>query len=87
MTAYRATYVGTQNTLQPLCPATNPDNELFTLILGETYEQTADPVVNRPGSVTIACVGEAASKMKLMDYGPNGNRKASPGMSAPRPCT
>jgi hypothetical protein len=27
--------------------------------------------------VTIACVGEAAAKMKLMDFHPHGNRQAS----------
>lgn len=76
ITVYKAQYVGSQNTLQPLCPTTNPDNQWFTLILGETYEATND-VVERPGSVTLACVGEAAAKMKFLDYGPNGKRKAS----------
>lgn len=76
VTAYRAHYVGDQNMTQPLCPTSNPDNQWFTLIHGETYEQ-GNIVVPRPGSVTLACVGEAAAKMKFMDYGPNGSRKAS----------
>ncbi len=78
VTAYRAQYVGSLNTLQPLCPTTNPDNQWFTLLLDETYEGSTDTVVARPGSVSLVCVGEAAAKMKLMDYGPNGNRQASP---------
>ncbi len=75
-TAYRAHYVGNQNTLQPLCPTANPDNQWFTLIRGETYGQD-NSIVARPDSVTLACVGEAAAKMKFLDYGPNGKRKAS----------
>lgn len=78
ITAYRAQYVGSQNTLQPLCPTADPDNQWFTLLLGETYEHSSNEVVARPGSVSLACVGEAAAKMKLMDYGPNGKRKATP---------
>jgi hypothetical protein len=76
ITAYRAQYVGSQNTLQPLCPTSNPDNQWFTLIRGETYGADNELVV-RPDSVTLACVGQAAAKMKFMDYGPNGKRKAS----------
>lgn len=77
VTAYRAQYVGSQNTLQPLCPTTNPDNQWFTLLFGEIYDPATNTVVPAPDTVSIACVGEAAAKMKLMDYGPNGARKAS----------
>ena len=77
ITAYKAQYVDSHGAVQDLCPDTNPDNQWFTLILGETYEPAVNPVVARPGSVTLACVGEAAAKMKLMDYGPHGNREAS----------
>lgn len=73
-TAYKAMYVG-QNGLQPLCPTTNVDNQWFTLILGERYDGAEIEQDSR--SVTIACVGEAAAKMKLMGYGPQGSRGAS----------
>ena len=74
LTAYRAHYFS-GGVLQPLCPTSNPDNQWFTLVLGETYED--NEVIARPGTVTLACVGEAAAKMKFMDYGPNGNLKPS----------
>lgn len=74
LTAYRAHYFSA-GAMQPLCPTSNPDNQWFTLIRGETYED--NEVVARPDSVTLACVGEAAAKMKFMDYGPNGNHKPS----------
>jgi hypothetical protein len=77
ITAYRAQYVGSLNTLQPLCPTIDPENQWFTLVLGETYDQATNEIVARPDSVSLACVGEAAAKMKLMDYGPHGNRQAS----------
>lgn len=73
-TAYKAMYVG-EGGLQPLCPTTNVDNQWFTLILGERYDGadiTADA-----RTVTIACVGEAAAKMKLMGYGPRAPRGAA----------
>lgn len=75
VTAYRAQYLGPKG-IQPLCPATDPDNQWFTLIPGETY--AGGVVAAAPRSVTIACVGEAAAKMKLMDFHPGGARGASP---------
>jgi hypothetical protein len=76
ITAYRARYLGPQQVYQPLCPSTDPDNQWFTLIPGEIYTPT---VTSSPRSVTIACVGEAAAKMKLLDFHPQGQRRASHG--------
>ncbi len=76
ITAYRAHYFDNQGTPQPLCPTTNPENQWFTLILGETYDPTTHEIVARQDFVSVVCVGEAAAKMKLMDYGPQGNRGA-----------
>lgn len=76
ITAYRARYLGPQQVYQPLCPSTDPDNQWFTLIPGEVYTPEVTP---SPRSVTIACVGEAAAKMKLMDFHPQGRRGASVG--------
>lgn len=73
-TAYRARYMGSLGVYQSLCPATDPENQWFTLIPGEVYTPTVTPSAR---SVTIACVGEAAAKMKLMDFHPQGNRGAS----------
>jgi hypothetical protein len=75
MTAYKAMYVS-QGNLQPLCPTTNAENQWFTLILGERYDGAEIAADSR--TVTIACVGEAAAKMKLMGYGPQGPRGATP---------
>ncbi len=78
MTAYRATYVGGSGQIEPLCPSTSPENQWFTLIAGETYDRVTHTVVADPRTVSLACVGEAAAKMKLMGYGPHGNRGAGP---------
>ena len=81
LTAYRATYLS-NGQYQSLCPSTSPENQAFTLILGETYKrgtgsQTGILSIDKtPRSVTLACVGEAAAKMKLMDFHPLGNRGA-----------
>lgn len=75
ITAYRARYLGPQQVYQSLCPATHPDNQWFTLIPDEIYAPEVTPA---PRSVTIACVGEAVAKMKLMDFHPQGRRGASP---------
>ena len=75
ITAYRATYFN-QGNEQSLCPSTNPENQWFTLIPDEVYTPEVTP---SPRSVTIACVGEAAAKMKLMDFHPQGARGASVG--------
>lgn len=77
ITAYKATYFDTQGVMRALCPATDPDNQWFTLIAGERYDSGVNDVIAAPHSVTIACVGEAVAKMKLMDFHPNGNRQAS----------
>ena len=74
VTAYRAQYLGPQGQITALCPTTDPNNQWFTLIGGETYGQG---VTSAPRSVTIACVGEAAAKLKLLDFHPAGVRGAS----------
>lgn len=76
ITAYKARYLGPQQVYQPLCPSTDPENQWFTLIPDEVYTPEVTP---SPRSVTIACVGEAAAKMKLMDFHPQGARGASVG--------
>ncbi len=76
ITAYRATYFN-QGNEQSLCPSTNPENQWFTLIPDERYGAGTNEVEEAPGTVTIACVGEAAAKMKLLDFHPHGNRQAS----------
>lgn len=77
MTAYRATYVGATGHIEPLCPTTSVENQWFTLIAGETYDRVTHAIVADPRVVSLACVGEAAAKMKLMGYGPQGNRGSS----------
>ncbi|MGB1015041.1 MAG: ADYC domain-containing protein, partial [Nannocystaceae bacterium] len=74
--AYRAQYLDGV-TYKPLCPSTSPENQWFTLISGEIYDRDSNLVTSSAGSVSIACVGEAAAKMKLMDFHPTGNRGAS----------
>ncbi len=76
VTAYKATYFN-QGVPQQLCPSTNPENQWFTLIPDERYSAGTNEVESAPGTVTIACVGEAAAKMKLFDFHPHGNRQAS----------
>lgn len=77
ITAYKATYFN-QGVTRQLCPSTNPENQWFTLIPDERYNAGTNEVESAPGTVTIACVGEAAAKMKLFDFHPHGNRQASP---------
>lgn len=72
VTAYRAMYVS-QGVPQPLCPSSNPENQWFTLIGGEIYDPVTHAITASSSALTIACVGEAAAKLKLLDYHPNGN--------------
>jgi hypothetical protein len=74
--AYRAEYLS-GGAYKSLCPSTSPENQWFTLIAGEIYDRANHTVTSSPRSVSIACVGEAAAKMKLMDFHPRGNRGAS----------
>jgi len=74
--AYRAVYTS-GGVSKSLCPSTNPENQWFTLIAGEIYDRNSNLVTSSADSVSIACVGEAAAKMKLMDFHPAGNRGAS----------
>jgi len=76
MVAYRAQYL-TGGAYKSLCPSTSPENQWFTLIAGEIYNRSNNLITPSPRSVSIACVGEAAAKMKLMDFHPEGNRRAS----------
>ncbi|MBL9100140.1 MAG: hypothetical protein JNL82_04225 [Myxococcales bacterium] len=75
VTAYRAQYLGPQGVPTPLCPTTDIDNQWFTLIGGEIYGPQG--ITAAPRSLTIACVGEAAAKMKLLDFHPAGTRGAT----------
>ncbi|MCB9700464.1 MAG: hypothetical protein H6711_01080 [Myxococcales bacterium] len=77
ITAYKAAYMGPDEQMHQLCPSTSPENQWFTLIADELYDRTDHTVSASPRSVSIACVGEAAAKMKLMDFGPHGGRGAS----------
>lgn len=74
--AYRAQYLS-GGMYQSLCPSTSPENQWFTLISGEIYDRSNHLITSSARSVSIACVGEAAAKMKLMDFHPEGNRGAS----------
>ncbi len=74
--AYRAQYLS-GGAYQSLCPSTSPENQWFTLISGEIYDRSNHLITPSARSVSIACVGEAASKMKLMDFHPQGNRGAT----------
>jgi len=83
LVAYRAEYMS-GNQYISLCPSTSPENQWFTLISGELYNQANNGtslgisgITTSADSVTLACVGEAAAKMKLMDFHPAGNREAS----------
>jgi len=83
LVAYRAEYMSGGQYVS-LCPSTSQENQWFTLIAGEVYEQSNNGtmrgisgITSAPTSVTLACVGEAAAKMKLMDFHPAGNREAS----------
>ncbi len=55
-----------------VCPNSQPEESVVTLILGETYDRELKTVT--PGQsawFTLACADEAAFKMKAMNYGPN----------------
>lgn len=77
VTAYQATYFD-QGVVKSLCPTLVGDDRWFTLIPDERYSSGTNEVESAPGTVTLACVGEAAAKMKLLDFHPRGNRQASP---------
>jgi len=77
VTAYQATYYD-QGVVKSLCPTLVGDDRWFTLIPDERYSSGTNEVESAPGTVTLACVGEAAAKMKLLDFHPRGNRQASP---------
>lgn len=77
MTAYKASYFGAQGQPTALCPSTNPENQWFMLIAGETYDRVTHAIDAAPTSVSLVCVGEAAAKMKLLGFGPQGQRQAS----------
>lgn len=76
VTAYQATYFD-QGVVKSLCPTLVGDDRWFTLIPDERYSSGTNEVESAPGTVTLACVGEAAAKMKLFDFHPHGNRQAS----------
>ncbi|MEZ4380554.1 MAG: ADYC domain-containing protein [Nannocystaceae bacterium] len=76
LVAYKAEYMN-GNAYTSLCPSTSPENQWFTLIAGEIYDRDSHLITPSSRSVSIACVGEAAAKMKLMDFHPQGNRGAS----------
>ena len=50
----------------------DPDTNI-TLIARERYDEATKTVAEAPDWFTLACRGEAAAKMKLLGYGPNGN--------------
>jgi len=77
VTAYRALYKDVNGQETSLCPSLNIDEQWFTLIAGETYDGTNEVVPNQSAWVTLACVGQAAAKMKMLGYGPNGPRGAT----------
>jgi hypothetical protein len=82
VTAYRASYSTFSNKgsqTSPLCPSASPENQWFVLIAGERYDSATNAAIPDPSGVTIACVGEAAAKMKMLDYHPRGERGASLG--------
>ncbi|MCA9659788.1 MAG: hypothetical protein KC486_15705 [Myxococcales bacterium] len=76
LVAYKAEYMS-GGVYKSLCPSTSPENQWFTLIAGEIYDRNNHLITPSSRSVSLACVGEAAAKMKLMDFHPQGNRGAS----------
>lgn len=59
--------------LVPVCQrsADGPAAIAATVIRGELYDEESKDVLHAPDSLTIACLGYAAAKMKLLGYGPN----------------
>ncbi|MEZ4452953.1 MAG: ADYC domain-containing protein [Nannocystaceae bacterium] len=78
ITIYRLQY-RVAGVAYPICPNSEGQNkEIVTLIAGETYDRDTNEIHSgMPRWFSLACVGEAAYKMKLMDYHPRGNRHAS----------
>lgn len=75
--AYKAIYYN-QNVAMSLCPSANPENQWFTLIADELYDPVTHQITQVDNAFTIACVGEAAAKLKLLDYHPRGTIQSSP---------
>ena len=76
VTVYRASYTN-QGQQQSLCPHGNPENQWFTVIADELYDPTTHAITPSTTSLTIACVGQAAAKLKMLDYHPRGNYGSS----------
>lgn len=76
---YRMQYTDLDGVTHPVCPNTSdPHKDMVTLIYGETYNRVTNEVVGGQSRwFTIACVAEAAFKMKMMDYHPTGTRHAT----------
>lgn len=69
--------LGYKNPINPreklsVCPdlLEKPDQIAATIIRGEIYDEETRTPIPSPDSITIACFGNAAAKMKLMNYGP-----------------
>ena len=55
-----------------LCPSEDFDDQAITIIAGETYDRDAIEVKSQDDTmITLACVKEAAFKMKMLGYYPN----------------
>ncbi len=76
-TFYRASYFN-QGVPTPICQGSNSDAQWFTLISDELYDPVTHAISPANGAVTVACVGQAAAKMKLFDYHPRGTKGATP---------
>ncbi len=75
---YRMRYNDSQGVTQPICVNTSDANkDMVTLIYGETYDRETNEIIpSQARWFTIACVAEAAYKMKMMDCHPEGQRHA-----------
>lgn len=76
-TAYRVLYKDADGQIASLCPSLAIEDQWFTLIYGETYDTTNTVNPGQNAWVTLACVGQAAAKMKMLGYGPNGPRAST----------
>jgi len=74
ITGYALGYKDPSNPRKKLsvCPdlLEKPDQIAATLIRGEIYDEETRTPVPSPDALTIACFGNAAAKMKLMNYAP-----------------
>lgn len=78
ITVYRAKYRDKTGTVVSLCPSSDIDEQWFTLIVGETYDRVTNEVIpTSPDWVTIACVTEAAAKVKRLGYHAGGVARAN----------